>query len=217
MSPNPLYLTEMFTSIQGETSRSGLPTVFIRLSGCPLRCTWCDTPYSFKRGDATSIADILDYVDSQGVPYVCVTGGEPLSQPNVYGLMDKLVDRKFKVSLETSGAVSTQRVNPEVKVVLDVKCPGSGESAKQLLENFDHLRPHDEVKFVILDRQDFDYAIQTVDTYALESKVEEILFSPVHGKLDPQTLIAWLLAEKRPYRLNLQIHKYVWEPQTRGV
>ena len=209
-----LRLIEIFESVQGETSLTGLPTTFIRLAACNLRCTWCDTSYSFKKGDLFSLEDILLKTKNYGHSHVCITGGEPLLQKPVYSLMTALSDLGYKVSLETGGSLSTEEVDPRVVVILDIKCPGSGMSAKNYFENLTLLKPLDEVKFVLLHREDFDYALDICKTYNLKNNV---LFSPVFGKLEPQELVKWILEAKYPIRLNMQMHKFIWTPNTRGV
>jgi 7-carboxy-7-deazaguanine synthase len=214
---NFLNLTEIFSSIQGETSLSGLPTVFVRLAACNLRCSWCDTTYSFGRGMPTSFSDLYRAIENYGCRYICITGGEPLLQSNIHPFMSSLCNQNYKVSLETGGSLSIETVDPRVHIILDIKCPASGMSTKNYWENLNHLRPKDEVKFVLLDQDDYLYAQNICTKYHLSSKVNHILFSPVHGKLDPKILINWILEDKLPVRLNLQMHKYVWSPDTRGV
>lgn len=212
-----LNLIEIFRSVQGETSFSGLPTTFIRLAACNLRCSWCDTTYSFGRGTPYLIDDIISQVNQWGCKYICITGGEPLLQSNVFNLMDKLCDAHYIVSLETSGSLPTDRVNPNVRVILDIKCPGSQMSEKNLWTNLEHLHHHDQVKFVIQDLEDYMYAKEVCSKYKLYDKVSEVLFSPVFGTLNPQLLVNWILEDKLPVRLNLQIHKFIWSPETQGV
>lgn len=208
-----LNLIEIFASVQGETSLTGLPTTFIRLAACNLRCSWCDTTYSFGRGVSYHFDEILQKVEDFGCKYVCITGGEPLLQENVYPLMTKLCDLGYHLSLETGGSISTQKVDPRVRVILDIKCPGSGMESKNAWENLDHLRNHDEVKFVILDRNDYDY----VQEILKNKNLNNVLFSPVFGKLDPKELVSWILKDKLNVRLNLQTHKWIWSPTTKGV
>jgi len=214
---NSLNLIEIFASVQGETSFTGLPTTFIRLARCNLRCTWCDTTYSFGRGTPMSLPEIFNQVRTFGCSYICVTGGEPLLQDNVYPLMKTLCDEGYKVSLETSGSLTTANVDPRVSVILDVKCPGSAMSDKNHWPNLDALRPFDEVKFVIQDETDYLYAKQICQKHQLFSKVNNVLFSPVFGTLNPQQLVEWILKDKIPVRLNMQIHKFIWLPETKGV
>jgi 7-carboxy-7-deazaguanine synthase len=212
-----LNIIEVFASVQGETSLTGLPTTFVRLAACNLRCTWCDTAYSFGRGVSTEIQLLLKQVQDYGCKHVCITGGEPLLQEQVHPFMTELCDRGFILSLETGGSLSTAKVDPRVRVILDVKCPGSGMSEKNLWKNLDVLQPHDEVKFVIAGKQDYLFALEICKKHSLFSANRQVLFSPVHGILDPQELVKWILADKLPVRLNLQIHKFIWHPQTRGV
>lgn len=212
-----LNIIEIFSSIQGETHRAGLPTAFIRLAACNLRCAWCDTAYSFGRGTPFLLNDILTQVDQYGCRHVCVTGGEPLLQENVYPLMQSLCDRGYHVNLETGGSLSTEKVDPRVEIVYDVKCPGSKMEHKNYWENLNRLRDHDEVKFVLLNRTDYLYAVDVCQRYQLFQRPLAPLFSPVHGQLDPKELIAWFLADKIPVRLNLQLHKYIWSAEARGV
>ncbi len=214
-----LQLIEIFSSVQGESTFTGLPTTFIRLAACNLRCTWCDTAYSFGRGTTTAMADIIEKAENFGNPYICITGGEPLLQPNVLLLMKELCDRKFQLSIETGGSLSTRDIDPRVRVILDVKCPGSGMKHKNLWDNLSLLRPIDEVKFVLANREDFEYAKAVCEKYCLFDVLKRgnILFSPVHGVLNAQDLVQWILSDKLPVRLNLQIHKFIWDPQTQGV
>lgn len=217
LESDSLNLIEVFRSVQGETSFSGLPTTFIRLAACNLRCSWCDTTYSFGRGVVTPLDHIMEQVSSNGCSHVCVTGGEPLLQPNVFLLLDSLCKKNYIVSLETSGSLSTEAVPAEVHIILDVKCPGSKMEHKNLWSNLDRLRTHDQVKFVIQDQKDYEYSKNICEKYDLFQKVQEVLFSPVFGQLNPQELVQWILNDQLPVRLNLQIHKYIWSPNTKGV
>jgi 7-carboxy-7-deazaguanine synthase len=212
-----LNVIEIFASIQGETSLTGHPTAFIRLAACNLRCTWCDTPYSFGKGSPYTLQDILDNVDAFSCKHVCVTGGEPLLQKNVYPLLSDLCEKKYVVSLETGGSLATNQVDPRVHIILDVKCPGSGMDSKNYWPNLACLREHDEVKFVINDRKDYDFAIDVCDAYQLFKRSLPVLFSPVFNVLDPKVLIGWVLQDHLFVRLNLQMHKYIWSPTTQGV
>ncbi len=216
-SPRGLYLTEIFCSVQGESSLVGWPTVFVRLSGCNLRCSWCDTPYSFPRGKVSSLEEIIQEVASHGVRHVCITGGEPLLQKGVYALMSALCDGGYIVSLETGGSLSIQEVDERVCTILDVKCPGSGQTEKNDWKNLPRLRSHDEVKFVLSDYKDYLFAREWVEKEGLALRVRAVLFSPVHGVLDPKELVEWVLRDRLPVRLNLQTHKYIWSPTQRGV
>lgn len=208
---------ETFLSVQGETSFTGLPTFFIRLAACNLRCSWCDTPYSFVRGEEISIEELIAKAEEAKTPNICVTGGEPLLQPDVYPLMERLLDLGFTLSLETGGSLSTCQVDPRVHVILDIKCPGSGMAEKNDLSNIALLKPIDEVKFVLLDERDYLFAKEMIEKYQLKKRVKELLLSPVFGVLDPKELVSWMLRDHLPCRLNLQIHKFIWDPQTKGV
>ncbi len=212
-----LSLIEIYESIQGETSLAGCMTSFVRLAGCPLRCRWCDSRFSFDRGTSVSLQSIIDTIKQFGWNYICITGGEPLIQPSVIPLLQALVDQKYIVSCETNGAVSTADVPHEVRVILDVKCPQSGMSDRNDWSNITRLRSHDEVKFVIADRSDYEWARQVAAQYCLFDKGLEVLFSPVFGELAPSDLVRWMTDDKLHARLNLQIHKYIWEPSKRGV
>jgi 7-carboxy-7-deazaguanine synthase len=212
-----LNLIELFRSVQGETSFAGLPTTFIRLARCNLRCTWCDTSYSFRRGTPHAIGDILQTVEAFGCRHVCVTGGEPLLQPQIHALLTALCDRNYVVSLETSGSLSTKAVDPRVRTILDVKCPGSGMHAHNHWPNIVALRPHDEVKFVLADRADYDYAKEIVVRHGLDKCVREVLFSPAFGLLNAQDLVSWILEDRLSVRLNMQVHKWIWSPDKQGV
>lgn len=205
-----LWITETFVSIQGESSFAGRPTLFIRLSGCPLRCTWCDTTYSFARGQRRSLQSLLEEAERAACSWICLTGGEPLAQPDLLPLITALADRGFLLSIETSGHLSIADVDPRASIILDIKCPGSGMEDKNLWENLPLLRKKDEVKFVILDRRDYFYAREVCTKYALCEMVDELLFSPVHGELSPGELSEWILEDRIPgARLNLQMHKYI--------
>ena len=212
-----LTINEIFYSVQGESSYAGQPCVFVRLTACDLRCSWCDTEYAFYEGRKQALDDVFDAVASYDCPLVEVTGGEPLLQEDVYPLMQGLLDRGKKVLLETGGHRDTSRVPGEVVTILDVKCPGSGESGRNDWSNLERLRPHDEVKFVIKDRADYDWAREVLERHGLGQRAAAIHLSPVHGVLDPKTLSEWVLADRLPVRVQLQIHKYIWSPTTRGV
>lgn len=203
-----LKITEIFTSIQGESDLVGWPTVFIRLTGCPLRCRWCDTPYSFHGGDWMTIPAIVERVREAGVGHVCVTGGEPLSQRRCIDLLGALCDAGLTVSLETSGAVSVADVDPRVIKVMDLKAPGSHEVERNDWDNLSFLQPHDQIKIVIADRTDFEWALARILERGLDRW--QVLLSPVWGELQPRTLAEWILAERAPVRLQLQTHKYLW-------
>jgi 7-carboxy-7-deazaguanine synthase len=212
-----LTINEIFHSIQGESTHAGRPCVFVRLTACDLRCSWCDTPYAFHEGHKVSVEDVVAKVESYGCEYVEITGGEPLLQADVYPLMRELIGRGHRVMIETGGHRSVEQVPPEVIRIIDVKCPASGESARNHWPNLDMLRPQDEVKFVIQDRDDYEYAREVVRKHDLTARTAAVLFSPVHGILEGRTLAAWILADRLPVRLQLQVHKYIWSPDTRGV
>ncbi|MTI62753.1 7-carboxy-7-deazaguanine synthase QueE [Methylophaga sp.] len=202
-------ITEIFYSLQGESRTVGLPTVFVRLTGCPLRCGYCDTEYAFYGGEKMEIGDIVEQVASYHPRYVCVTGGEPLAQPNCIPLLTALCDLGVEVSLETSGAMDISKVDPRVVKVMDLKTPGSGEESKNRYSNIDLLREQDQLKFVICHRDDYDWARAKLDEYQLSERCE-ILFSPIHGELKPAELADWIVADNLPVRMQLQIHKYLW-------
>jgi 7-carboxy-7-deazaguanine synthase len=207
--PARLRITEIFHSLQGEADAVGWPTVFVRLTGCPLRCTWCDTTYSFHGGEWRTIDDVLDEVAGHGARHVCVTGGEPLSQKRCIALLARLCDAGYEVSLETSGALDVGEVDQRVRKVVDMKAPGSGEVERNLWTNVGHLLPHDQVKAVIADRADYDWAVARVREHALDARCQ-VLFSPVHGQLAPRQLAEWILADRLPVRMQMQLHKLLW-------
>jgi 7-carboxy-7-deazaguanine synthase len=217
MSREMLTVNEIFHSIQGESSWAGLPCVFVRLTACDLRCSWCDTPYAFTKGRKRSLEDVAAEVESYECPLVEITGGEPLLQEDVYPLMQALLARGRTVLLETGGHIALERVPAGVVIVMDVKCPSSGESRRVEWRNLDRLGSRDEVKFVIQDRGDYVFARTVVSERGLVGRVGGILFSPVHGVLDPRELSAWILQDRLPVRLQLQVHKYIWGAATRGV
>ena len=211
-----LVINEIFYSVQGESSYAGLPCVFVRLTACNLRCTWCDTTYSFHEGTPMKLSDVIVKVLEFNCPLVEITGGEPLLQPNVFPLMTRLCDLGKKVLLETSGCVDVSWVDPRVVKIMDLKCPSSGEAGKNLYENLRHLDKKDEVKFVIADRADYDWAKQQLYEHQLAG-ICTVLFSPVWEKLPLRALAEWLLADKLPVRLQTQWHKYIWGADARGV
>lgn len=217
MEEPSLNLIEIFSSVQGETSFSGFPTTFVRLAQCNLRCTWCDTKYSYGRGDPYTIEQIISRIESNGLKYVCITGGEPLLQPNVHHLIKQLCDAAYVVTIETSGSLSIKEVDQRVHIILDIKCPGSKMNQHNHWENLAYITKKDEVKFVIADKEDYTYAKDVCKTYNLFEKQIPVLLSPVHGDLDSQLLVDWILTDRLPVRLNLQIHKFIWTPETRGV
>ena len=212
-----LTVNEIFHSIQGESSHAGRPCVFVRLTACDLRCSWCDTPYAFHEGRKMSVDEVVAAVDDTGCPLVEITGGEPLLQEDVYPLMDRLLAAGRTVMLETGGHRPIARVPQAVLKIVDVKCPGSGEADKNDWDNLNHLAPHDEVKFVVKDRADYEFAKEVIARYGLTSRAAAVLISPVHGVLDPKTISEWILADRLAVRLQLQLHKYIWSPTTRGV
>jgi 7-carboxy-7-deazaguanine synthase len=212
-----LVVNEIFYSIQGESTRAGEPCVFVRLTACDLRCSWCDTPYAFHEGRRMSIDDVVAAVDRFRCPLVEITGGEPLLQEDVYPLMERLLARGRTVMLETGGHRPIDRVPHGVLKIVDVKCPGSGEAQRNDWRNLARLARCDQVKFVIKDRPDYEYARDVIARYELAGRAGAILLSPVHGVLDPKTLSEWLLEDRLPARLQLQLHKYIWAPETRGV
>jgi 7-carboxy-7-deazaguanine synthase len=207
-----LRITEIFYSLQGETSRAGLPTVFIRLTGCPLRCTYCDTRYAFTGGEPMSLAEIMDKVASFAPRYVCVTGGEPLAQKNCLPLLTALCDAGYKVSLETGGAADISGVDARVVTVLDIKTPASGEASRNLWENLDRLDASDEIKFVLCDEVDYLWARDVIVERQLALRCA-VLLSPAKGQLDAATLAEWILRDRLPVRFQLQLHKILWGEQ----
>ncbi len=212
-----LTVSEIYLSVQGESTHTGRLCTFVRMSACDLRCRWCDTPYAFTGGRKMSVDDVLGEVRQLACGLVELTGGEPLLQAETTLLMERLLAEGFEVLLETGGHVPIDRVPEQVRVILDVKCPGSGESDRMHWPNLDELSAHDEVKFVIQDRADFDYACDVLTRHDLAARTTAALFSPVHGTLDPAELARWMIERGVPARLQLQAHKYIWSPETRGV
>jgi len=204
-----LRITEIFLSIQGEAASIGWPTVFVRLTGCPLRCRWCDTAYAFQGGQWWSLGRIVEEVAQYGVHHVCVTGGEPLAQPNCRELLARLAEAGFNVSLETSGSIDIAGLDPRVAVVMDVKAPGSGEETRNRLENLGYLRPGDQVKFVLAGRADYDWARDFIREHDLAARMQ-VLFSPVAGELEARELADWIVADRLPVRFQIQLHKSLW-------
>ncbi len=211
-----MQVTEIFRSIQGESSWAGLPCTFIRLTGCPLRCRWCDTVYSFKGGEASTIDEILVKVKAFGVKLVEVTGGEPLAQAETPALISRLIAEGYEVLIETSGSEPIAGIDPKAHIIMDIKCPGSGMHERMHWANIDTLKSDDEVKFVIASRSDYDWAKSIIDEYQLVRKVS-LLFSPAFGLLKPEDLVNWILEDGLDCRLNMQLHKIIWSPRKRGV
>lgn len=207
--PDRLRITEIFLSLQGESDSIGWPTVFVRLTGCPLRCSWCDTTYSFHGGDWRDVDAIVSEVAAHGVRHVCVTGGEPLAQKRCHQLLTQLCDAGYEVSLETSGALDVAEVDPRVRKVMDLKAPGSGEQSRNLWSNLDHLRAGDQLKFVLADRADYDWAVGIVNQDRLHERTM-VLFSPVYESLPPRRLADWIVADRLPVRFQMQLHKLLW-------
>ena len=204
-----LRITEIFLSLQGESRTVGVPTVFVRLTGCPLRCQYCDTAYAFHGGEPLDIDAIVEKVAGYGVRHVTVTGGEPLAQKGCLALLARLCDAGYEVSLETSGAMAMEEVDPRVSRVMDIKTPGSGEAAKNRFENIQHLTAHDQVKFVICDRADYEWSKQVVAEHGLNERCE-VLFSPSAQQLPPRQLADWIVADRLPVRFQIQLHKLLW-------
>jgi len=205
-----LRITELFYSIQGESNSSGFPTVFVRLTGCPLRCNYCDTAYAFQGGELLSLEQILTKIAAYKTSHVCVTGGEPLAQPNCIPLLKALCDADYTVSLETSGARDISMVDPRVVVIMDLKTPGSGEVARNLWSNVPDLKPQDQVKFVICNREDYLWACDMMNEYHLANKAQ-ILFSPSWEEVNPTELANWILEDQLPVRFQIQLHKILWD------
>ena len=213
-----LRITEIFLSIQGESSHAGRPCAFVRLTGCPMRCVWCDSEYTFTGGEKMTFEDIFERLERFGCPLVEVTGGEPLAQRNVFPFITELLDRGYEVLIETGGFVSTEDVDPRAKIILDVKCPASGEAERNHWENLSRLRAdQDEVKFVVADLADWEFAKNVIEEYALLERTKEILISPVFGCEDIQKIAEAVAESGMRVRLNLQLHKYIWGPDRHGV
>ena len=211
-----IKINEIYLSVQGESTHTGLPCVFIRLTGCNLRCSWCDTAYAFHEGKNMSIDEILQKVANFGIHLVEITGGEPLMQDNVYTLMRRLIESGYKVMLETGGSISLERVPKDVIKIMDLKCPSSGEQEKNNLDNLKLLVPHDEVKFVILDKKDYEWSRDIIKRYKI-NETAHILISPVFDKLELKEIVKWILKDRLPVRLQTQLHKIIWDKNTIGV
>jgi len=211
-----LKINEIFHSIQGESTRAGEPTVFVRLTGCNLRCSYCDTEYAFEEGKSFSIDEIIAAVEKFNCRLVEITGGEPLMQNESIELMDRLCENGFDVMLETGGSLPVDKVNKKVKIILDLKCPSSGMSKKNYFPNLEIIKPEDEIKFVIGTREDYEWSVGIINEYKLAEK-SVLLFSPVFNKLEPAELAKWILDDKLKVRFQIQMHKYIWDPNKRGV
>ena len=211
-----LKINEIYASIQGESAHTGLPCIFIRLTGCNLRCSWCDTAYAFYDGKNLTVEETLQKVETFGLPLVEITGGEPLLQEDVYPLMETLLKKGYRVMLETSGALPIDKVPEKVIKILDIKCPGSGEEKKNHLENLKFLSPHDEVKFVLLDRADYEWSRDMLRKYDMVPS-KQVLFSPVYDKLNLKDLSQWILKDRLAVRLQTQLHKVIWSKDAIGV
>lgn len=212
-----LTVNEIFHSIQGESTLAGAPCVFVRLTACDLRCRWCDTPYAFHEGRKQSVDEVVAQVEAYGCPTVEITGGEPLLQADVIPLMSRLLEKGYRVMVETGGHRSIAGVPAGVIRVVDIKCPGSGESDRNDWSNLPLLTPLDQVKFVLADRADYEFAREVITREHLADRCGAVLLSPVHGELSLKPLAEWILADRLPVRLQVQLHKYIWDPQTRGV
>jgi 7-carboxy-7-deazaguanine synthase len=210
-------VSEVYVSLQGESSHQGLLCTFVRLTGCHLRCKWCDSEFSFHGGTRMSVDEVVAKVKALGAPMVEVTGGEPLLQPGVYPLMEKLLGAGLTVLLETSGAIDVREVPKAVHKIVDLKCPGSGESDRNDLKNFSSMNENDELKFVIASREDYEWSVAQIRAHRLDQKPFGLLFSTVFGSLEPRTLAEWIIEDQLPVRFQLQQHKYLWDPKARGV
>jgi len=211
-----MRLTEIFYSIQGESSFIGQPCVFIRTTACNLRCVWCDTAYSFYGGEEMRLDDIMKRVASYGCKLVEITGGEPMLQKEIYELCDRLLAADYTVLIETGGSLDLSKLDPRVIKIVDLKCPGSGETEKNYWPNLDILQPHDQIKFVIKDRADYDWTLQVIRQHRLDARFH-LLFSPVFGIMELRPLAEWMLADRVQAQLQVQLHKFIWSPETRGV
>ncbi len=213
-----LRVTEIFRSIQGESTHAGRPCTFVRLTGCPMRCVWCDSEYTFTGGEHLSIDDVMQKVRDFGCRLVEVTGGEPLAQSEAFDLVTRLCDEGYEVLIETGGYVSTAELDKRAKIILDIKCPGSGEAGRNHWANLDLLRAHlDEVKFVITDRADWDFALKIIRERHLQNRTKAVLISPAWGRIDLEELARWITESGMDLRMQLQLHKYIWGPDIHGV
>lgn len=210
----PMRITEIYQSIQGESSYAGMPCVFVRTTGCDLRCSWCDSEFTFSGGTSMTLEQIMAEVEKYACGLVELTGGEPMLQPEIYELAERLADSKHTVLIETGGHRDLSRLDSRVIRIMDLKCPASGECEKNLWSNLEHLRPADEVKFVIADRTDYDWTLATIREHGLEDRVR-LLISTAFGKIEPAKVVAWMLEDKLRARFQLQLHKYIWEPEER--
>ena len=216
-SPNKLQVHEIYASIQGESTFAGLPCTFVRLVGCNLRCSWCDTTQAFHGGERLLRSEVLQRALDMGTQLVELTGGEPLLHAGALPLMSELCDAGKTVLIETSGERDISRVDPRVHRIMDLKAPGSGESSRNRWENLEHLTPRDEIKIVLADRTDYEWAREVVNQHSIRDRVNEVLLSCVHGALDPKDLVSWMLEDGFPGRMQLQMHKYIWDPDATGV
>jgi 7-carboxy-7-deazaguanine synthase len=212
-----LVVNEIFYSVQGESTHAGRPCAFVRLTACNLRCNYCDTEYAFYEGRRMAVAEVAAQVEGYRCPLVEITGGEPLLQEGVYALCAAMLEAGLQVMIETSGAADVSRLDPRVIKIMDLKCPGSGEAGRNLWSNLDHLSALDEVKFVISDRADYEWTRDVIVRHGLARRVNAVLLSPAFGRVEPASLAAWMLEDRLPARLQLQIHKYIWSPTARGV
>jgi len=213
-----LRVTEIFRSIQGESTHAGRPCAFVRLTGCPMRCVWCDSEYTFTGGEYLTLDDVLNKVRAFNCKLVEVTGGEPLAQREAFTLVEKLCDEGFEVLIETGGFVSTEGLDSRARIILDVKCPGSGESERNHWPNLERIRTDkDEVKFVIMNFEDWKYALGIIEKYELDHRAKAVLVSPAWGEVDLKSMADWIAASGRDIRMQLQLHKYIWGPEARGV
>jgi len=217
MGSERLHINEIFYSIQGESTHAGRPCAFVRLTGCNLRCSYCDTDYAFYDGRKMTIAEVAEILDGYRCELVEITGGEPLLQEGVYPLIDTLLARGRTVMIETSGASDVSRLDPRVIKIMDLKCPGSGEADRTLWSNLEHLTPRDEVKFVLCDRADYEWAREVIRSRELASRVNAVLISCAFDSIEPARAAAWMLEDRLPARLQLQLHKFIWPPDARGV